>query len=226
MRLWERQLVFGTGWGLVAFAVAYLATYYAIPAKTIDPGLPAWKLVAWFYLSANFVSIDGMQILGFQGMLTEVDLLKSFQEFAYLRVVPATAIFVASLLVNVSMGYTTRLIHVVKNSAYIVPSYVGAVVLLVVVSDARPGVGLILGAFVVGGAALGIGVLIVRAVGEVIPVLGIASLSGIAFVGLLVLVGSIAVVETIGLMAVMTVVSTQAGALLVWFARRMNRAIR
>jgi hypothetical protein len=159
-------------------------------------------------------------------MLTEVDLLKSFQDFAYIRVVPATAIFVASLLVNVSMGYTTRLIHVVKNSAYIVPSYVGAVVLLVVVSDARPGVGLILGAFVVGGAALGIGVLIVRAVGEVIPVLGIASLSGIAFVGLLVLVGSIAVVETIGLMAVMTVVSTQAGALLVWFARRMNRAIR
>ncbi|MFB6200649.1 MAG: hypothetical protein ABEI98_01415 [Halorhabdus sp.] len=191
MNLRDRQFYFGTGLGVVAFAAARVASWFAIPNGLLPPGHS--RVVVWMALSAAGLDITAVAVTGpFQ--LGGADLSAAVERFRYLRAVPPAAVAVAAILANDVVGYTTRARHILENSLWVLPGYWVAVAAAALWSGARPGLTVFVFVAGIGAAALFVGSRIVGGLVGGIPVLAFASLGTVALIGLVAVLGAAAIV--------------------------------
>lgn len=220
MRVRQRQLLYGTAFGVAGFLVGCLITHLVTPAGFLED-MPRWKVTVWVFLSAHFVPISGLQVGGLSAAFTRVDLVSQVPALQTLRVVPVLLTALGGLLVVEAVNYTTRLKHLIQNSGALLMGYLSTGILLFVVSEAQPGVSILLVlAAVLGGCAYLGGVVTQRITGGV-PVFAVTSVGGIVAIGLLVVLGGVVVLQAIAPLIGVSVVGVLAGALLAWIARNV-----
>ncbi|QIB75736.1 hypothetical protein G3I44_16480 [Halogeometricum borinquense] len=119
------------------------------------------------------------------------------------------------------VNYTTRFRYLIQNSGSLLIGYLTAGFLAFIVSEAQPGVALIVVfGVVLGGAAYIGGTVTHRLTGD-LPVFGVASVGGIVLVGLTIIVGGLTVLRAIGPLVAVSVVGVCFGSVMAWIVRNV-----
>lgn len=220
MRIRQRQLLYGTVFGLATFLVGWLITYVLTPSDLLT-NFPRWKVTLWVFLSAHFVSISGLQLGGLSSAFTQVDLITQIPTLRSLRVVPILLTALGGVMMVEAMNYTTRFKYLIQNSGALLTGYLAAGLLAFVISEAQPGVALIivLAVLLAGGAYIG-GTVTQRFTAGV-PVFAVTSLGGVVLIGLLVVLGGLVVLQSIAPLVGVSLVGVTVGAVLAWTARNV-----
>lgn len=190
----RNQITYGLLWGGLAFAAGLLATYILTPPDLVD--VERWKTAAWLYLNANGVPIAGIRVLGLSGFGQNVDLISTTGQFNGLRVLPPLLVTLGAVLTADSLPYTTRLKYIIENAAGVAVGYIGAALVTILVSGARPAVAIVILLGGVLGGALVIGSRVANSLAG-LPVLGVTTLGGLTLIGIAVIIGGITVVNAL-----------------------------
>lgn len=218
MRVRQRQLVYGSIFGVATFLVGWAITYLLTPPEILT-GLPEWKATLWVFLSAHFISISGVQLGGMRTMFTKVDLIAQLPMLQSLRVVPVLITALGGIMMVEAVGYTRRFSYLLQNSGALLIGYLSAGLIAFVVSEAQPDVAmLVVLGVVIGGAAFIGGTVTQRLTGS-IPVFAITSIGGIILIGLLIILGGFVILQSIAPLVAISVVGITVGAILAWIAR-------
>lgn len=216
----QRQLVYGTIFGVCTFLAGWITIHPLMPAEILS-GLPRWKATLWVFLSAHFMSVSGLQIGGLGAAFTDVDLIAQFPTLRGFRALPILFTMLGGLLMVEVVNYTKRLTYLLQNAAALLIGYLGSGVLTFIISDMQPGASLMvfLGVLIAGATVVGSKVT-QRLTGN-LPILGVTSVGSIVLVGLLVIFGGLTVLQAIGpFIGVSTVGVVFAGGL-AWIARNV-----
>lgn len=220
MRVRQRQIVYGSAFGATTFLVGWAITVFLTPPDVLAE-LPRWKSSLWIYLSAHFVSISGLQLVGIGAAFVEVDLLSHFPQLQILRVMPIFLTTIGGLLMIEVVNYTTRFHHLIQNAGSLLIGYLSVGFLAFIVSGAQPGVAMLIvsGAILAAGAYIG-GTVTQRLTGAV-PVFAVISVGGVVLIGLLILLGGTAIVTAIGPMIAVSTLGVTIAAVLAYVSRNV-----
>jgi len=187
-RLRHKQLRYGLLSGVLAFGAGWaLVTLQA--GTNLFPETPRWQATLWVWLGLNRVSLS----VGSLG-------LEKVQPASQASL-PELFGFLPLVLVALAAGYTCYNIrarsisHNIQNAMNAGAGYFLAGLLAIVVSNIQPALSTTIALAVFVGAGLWIGSTLAGTLS--IPVIGISSLGGLAAIGILVLVGGIAVAQTV-----------------------------
>lgn len=142
-------------------------------------------MAAWVWLNAHGVGIAGSKVGGLTMAMQNVEFISNNPELHALRVVPLFTSVLAVLLVTASMGGVSRDRHILENTVYGIAGYVVAGLGVVVVSEARPGITLIVVLLAVVLGALYIGSVMANSLP--IPAFAVVGLGGLFGLGLFIL---------------------------------------
>jgi len=117
------------------------------------------------------------------------------------------------------INYTTQMKYLIQNSGSLLVGYLTAGLLGFVISGAQPGVAFIMIVAVVVALAAIIGSTLTQNLMRGVPVIGFTSIGGIVAIGLLVILGGVAVIQSFGPLVVVSCIGVSAGAALAWIAR-------
>jgi len=218
MRVRQQQLIYGAVFGASAFLAGWAITFLLTPQGLIS-GVPQWKVTLWVFLSANFVKISGLQVNGFSGAFTQIDLVSQLPALRSLRVVPFLLTALGGIMMVEKINYTTQMKYLIQNSGSLLVGYLTAGLLGFVISGAQPGVAFIMIVAVVVALAAIIGSTLTQNLMRGVPVIGFTSIGGIVAIGLLVILGGVAVIQSFGPLVVVSCIGVSAGAALAWIAR-------
>jgi len=218
MRIRERQLVYGSIYGVATFIVGWLIAYLFTPQSLLTE-VPRWKSTLWVYLSAHFVSISGLQVAGVFNAFSEVDLVSQVPALHSLRAVPFLIVALGGVVTDETVGYSTRFWHLIQNSGSVLIGYLSAGLLAFVASEAQPGVSVLIVGGVVLGSAVLIGSTVTQRFTRGIPVFALTSVGGLLLVGLLVVLGGVVVLSSIWPLIGVSVVGAFSGACLSYIVR-------
>lgn len=200
MRRYRRKkLRYGLLSGILAFAGGWAIATFLTPVDVFGE-YPRWQTTLWVYLGAHFVELSSVHTGGIG--LDSQQPLQLLDIPSFIRLVPLVAVAVASIYTCNEIS-TNRLKHNVSNALGAGTGYFVAGLIAMVVSDIRPGISFVLVAG--GGVALAIwlGSSFVGAVTRGLPIIGVASLGTIAAVGILLLLGGVAILNVVwGLLAI------------------------
>jgi hypothetical protein len=184
MNIRQRQYVYGGAWGLFALVVGYGSVLFTLPDELAQWSTETWRVAAWVYLSANSIPIAGTQVAGLSGFGKQYDLVAGTGVSPTIRAIPVLAVMLAAVLSTISIGYSTRPRHIFENSVVAGIGYFIATSALLFLSNARPGLAIILGIAAVITGAFWLGSRLLVGVAGGVPILGITSISGIVGIGL------------------------------------------
>lgn len=204
----QKRLRMGLSSGALAFSAGWAVVSLIAPESVFEA--PWWKSTLWMYLGANFVMLDVTQgAFAAQNIVQPVD-VAGLPDAVYL--LPVIGVGLASAYVCHNLR-STRLKHNVPNAIAAGTSYFLTGLIAMVVSDIQPGLTAILGIALLLGAGLWVGSNVIGALGSGIPFFGVASLGSVLALGVLVLLGGIAVLSVvIGLVLVSFVPAVIVGA--------------
>jgi hypothetical protein len=143
------------------------------------------------YLGANTVELNP-GILG-QRIIQPVR-FADLPEIVYL--IPFAAVGVAGSYIC-SEIHSPRVKHNISNSMAAGAGYFLTALVAMVISEIRPGITFLLGVALLLGGGLWVGATLIGALGGGIPFLGIASLGTVVTVGVLVILGGVAIISVI-----------------------------
>lgn len=192
----KRLFSYGVLWGSLTFLAGIGITLATLPETFANVEVEGWRIATWIWLNAHGVGIDGMQVGGLNMAFQTVGFISNNPELHMLRVVPLLLAAICGLVVTATMGGASRDKHVLENSIVAVGGYVLAGLGAVVVSEARPGVGMIVVLILVLGGALYTGSLVANRLP--IPVFAVTTLSGLLGIGLFVFLAA-GVVSTVAI---------------------------
>jgi hypothetical protein len=217
MSIRRYQLLYGSLWGTVAFLIGLLTTFILTPSGLLD--VEKWRAASWLFLNANWVPIAGIRVLGVSGIGTNVNILNETGQLRALYALPPLLVTLAALLTGDSLRYTTRPWYVAQNCAGAIVGYVGAALITILASGARPAVAVVilLGGLLGGGLFIGSAVAS-RLTGG-LAVFGITTLGGLAAIGLAVLIGGITVISALAPLAALTLLGVFAATVLLLIVR-------
>lgn len=217
MRLEQKQRRYGVAFGVGAFCIGLAVTHLLSPPELL-PAEPRWKVVTWVYLNAHGVEIAASHFKSFSFGTT--NLLDGI-DAPTLIAVPFFVITLAGVLLVDALSYTTRFAYILENAAWLLSGYVAAGIVAFGLSEARPGLTILLvfiGGFI---AAIAIGSRVVGAALGGMPFIGIASLGFVASFGLIVLLGGLALAVAIGPLILTSVAGVCISAVLMYPVRAL-----
>lgn len=217
MAVRRHQLRYGTLWGATAFFVGLVATYLLTPPDVLD--VERGRTAAWLFLNANGIPISGTRVLGLSGIGTNVNLIEATDRLRALYLLPPLLTTLSAVLTGDSLRYTTRTKYVVQNCAGSIAGYVGAALLVILASGARPAIAIVILLAGLLGGGLFIGSAVASRLTGSLPVFGVTSLGGLAAIGLAVLLGGITVITALAPIVAISLAGTLAGSLLLLAAR-------
>lgn len=199
----RRQLQYGIQWGTLAFVVGIGIVWATLPADLKQASVETWRITTWVWVNAHGIGIAGSQVGGFSMAPKTVGFIQPNPKLHLLRILPLFLVTICGLLVNASMGGAHRDWHILENTLVATGGYVLTGLGAVLVSEARPGITMIL--FIIGvlGAALYSGALIARKLP--IQAFAVTTMSSLVGVGLVAFVG-IGVLSTVVIPLVKSVV--------------------
>lgn len=180
------QLRYGLLWGALAFATGLLVTYTLTPANSFFED--RWVEASWYFLSANGIPVhypkttSDLVIGNFSDIIAETGQLEG------LYALPPVLLTLAAVLTCDSLQFTTRSKEVLQNCLGTAAGYIGAALVTIIISGARPAASFIvlLGGLI--GGELFIGSQVVNRMADS-WVLGIVTLGGLALLGVAVNAG-------------------------------------
>jgi hypothetical protein len=199
MSVRRQQLLYGTLWGTVAFLVGAIATYLVAPTDLLDT--ERWRAAAWLFLSANGVPVAGIRVAGLSGLGTNVNLIEATGRLRALYALPPLLVTLAAVLTADSLPYTNRPKYLALNATSAVIGYVGAALGVILVSGARPSVAVVLLLAGLLGGGLFLGSTVANRLTGGLPVFGVATLGGLALIGLAIIVGGVTVASALAPLA-------------------------
>lgn len=218
-RLRRRQLRYGLFSGVIAFAAGWAIV--AIRAGSqLFPNTPRWQSTLWVWLGFNRVELSASKLGGLSIEVIQPASAASLPDVFWYLTFP---------LVGLASAYTCYQIQArsisnnVSNVMNVGGGYFLAGLLAMFASDIQPAISTIVGLAVFSGAALWIGSSVLGLFATGIPVIGVASVGGIAAIGILVLLGGIAVAEAVWWLAVAAFGTAAAVGTIVGTSRQLRR---
>lgn len=203
----QKKVKYGVSSAFLAFLGGWAVTMLVTP----DTGLsaPRWQATLWIYLGAHYVDLARQNLV----MYSYVNPLAASYAPTTVRVVPIAAVAAASAYTT-SQIRTRRVGRAISNALGAGMGYFLVGIGAVLVSEMRPGVsGLLMLALLVGGSVW-VGSAFIRKATGGLPFIGFTSLGTIAAIGLLLILGGMAVVSALwGLIAISFGTSAAVGAL-------------
>lgn len=215
----SKQLRYGLTSGVLSFAAGWAAIAILLPSSALAD-YPRWQSTIWAYLGAHLVRVSDVYFGGVGLQTVQPLKLVELPEFVY--IIPLTAAGAAGFYTCYAMN-SSRLKHNVSNAMSAGMGYFSAGLVAMVIADVRPSISLIIIIALVVGGAIWLGSTALGFLTGGIPFFGIASFGGIATVGLLIIVGGMAILSAIlGLVMVGFLAPTVAGGL-VGVSRHLER---
>jgi len=201
----QKRMRLGVLTGVLAFAAGWAAIALLAPQAAFDA--PRWQHTLWMFLGANTVELSQ----GTFGQETVQPVaVAALPEFVYL--IPVVTVAIASAYVCYEIQ-TNRVKRNVSNAIAAGTGYFLTALVAMVISDIRPTITFILIIALVLGGGLWVGSTVIGALARGIPFLGIASLGTVVAVGVLVILGGVALLSVIqGLIVVSFVPAVGVGA--------------
>lgn len=175
--------------GVLAFCAGWAVITLLAPQAVFDA--PRWQNTLWIFLGAN--TIDLNQGTFGQDAVQPV-IVAELPEFVYLIPVAAVAVASAYLCYEIQ---TNHVKHNISNATAAGTGYFLTALVAMVVSDIRPTITFVLLAALVLGGGLWVGSTVIGALGRGIPFLGIASLGTVVAVGVLIILGGVAIISVV-----------------------------
>jgi len=219
MRLEEKQRRYGVAFGVGAFFTGLALTHLLSPPDLL-PTEPRWKVVTWMYLNAHGVEISASHFnpfsFGTTNILGEIDAPS-------LIAVPFFVISIAGILLVEAVSYTTRFQYVLENAAWLLSGYLAAGIVAFGLSEARPGLTILIALIGLFIAAVAIGSRVIGAAvgGRGLPFIGIASLGLVASFGLIFLIGGLALAVALGPLVLTSLAGISISALSIYSVRQL-----
>lgn len=218
----ERQTLYGLFWGAAAFIAGWVISFLILPQDPLGLGVPDWKQTAWVFINLNGIPISGSAFdPSFLAAFRLYDTIQTRPELAPLRILPILLTVPAAVLANEGIGYTRRSWYLIQNSAFVVLGYVAAGLATIVITDARPGLSVFLGLFVLVGLGIVVGSMIVRMINKAVPVLALTTLGGILLIGIAVISGIALILQTILPLIILSLVGSEIGGGLLYVTRNL-----
>lgn len=165
---------------------------------------PRWQSTLWLFLGANTITLT--QGTFGQGSIQPVAVAE-LPDLVYLLPVVAIAFASAYVCYNIR---TNRVKHNVSNAMTAGTGYFLIALLAMVLTDIRPTITALLLIALVASGGLWVGSMVIGTFGRGIPFLGIASLGTVVTIGVLVILGGVAIFSVIEGLIVITFAPTVA----------------
>lgn len=218
-RLRRKRHRYGLTSGILAFAAGWAAITLILPNSALS-AFPRWKTSLWVYLGTHFVRLSDV-FFGGVGLNTvqPVDVV-GLQSNVF--AIPVAAAGLAGLYTCYEIN-STRIKHNIENAMTAGTGYFLCGLAAMILADVRPEVSMILIIALVVGGGIWLGSTVLGFLTGGLPFIGIASLGSIAAIGILMLMGGIAILSAIlGLVAISFIAPGLAGAL-VGISRQLER---
>lgn len=219
MSIRRYQLQYGALWGIAAFLVGLVATYVVTPPDLLD--VEKWRTAAWLFLNANGIPIAGIRVLGLSGIGSNVNLIEATDQLRALYTLPPLLVTLSAVLTGDSLRYTTRPKYVVQNCAGAIVGYIGAALITILASGARPAVAIIILLAGLLGGGLFIGSTVANRLTGGLPVFGVTTLGGLAAIGLAIILGGITVISALAPILAIALAGTLAATALLLAVRSL-----
>lgn len=191
----QKQLLFGTLWGSMAFLTGLACTFYAV-GDGVLPETERLRAAAWFFLGANGIGVEWSQLGGSALHTQRVNLLTEYPRFSYLKVLPWSLSVLGAILVAESIGYSKRPRHIIENCLSVVLGYFAVGVVTIYISNALPSIEAIVLILLVLAVALFLGGSILSALAGSLAFVGVVSIWGLLFIGLIAIGGGLILLDT------------------------------
>lgn len=193
VRYRRKKLRYGISSGALTFAAGWAVVALIMPTTAFE-SVPRWKSTLWVYLGTHLIELSTSHTGGFGFNSVQPVEIAGLPQEIYL--LPMLAVAVAA-------GYTcyelqsTRISYNVSNAVAAGTGYFLTGLVAMVISNIRPSISsLLLFALVIGGG-IWIGSTLLGYLSGGLPFLGVASLGNIAAMGILVVLGGVAIVSAI-----------------------------
>jgi hypothetical protein len=217
MKLDHKQRQYGVAFGLGAFLIGLAITHLLSPPDLL-PTEPRWKVVTWLYLNAHGVEISASHFNAFSfgttNLLNEIDA-------PVLSAVPLFVVTLGGILIVDAVSYTTRFTYILENAAWLLTGYLAAGIVAFGLSEARPGLTILIAFIGTLIAAVAIGSRVIGAALGGMPFIGIASLGLVASFGLIFLIGGLALAFAIGPLVLTSIAGVCISALSIYSIRQL-----
>jgi hypothetical protein len=195
-RVQRRKVRYGLPSALLAFLGAWALTTLVTPETGFNE--PRWQGTLWVLLGAHFIELAVPTTFTYN----TVDPMLVANAPSWIRFVPIAAVAITTIYTT-SQIRSRRIKHNISNALGAGMGYFIVGVAAMVVSDMRPDIsGILMIALFVGGG-IWIGSTAVRSATGGLPFIGITSLGTLALVGILIIMGGVAVASVLrGLIAI------------------------
>lgn len=218
-RIRRKQARYGLASGALAFTAGWAVAAFLTP-ETVFEQYPRWRTTIWMYLGAHYVELSTTHTGGL-GLATIQPLdVAEIPQYIY---------YVPILVTAVSAFYTcynfnsTRIKHNISNAFAAATGYVLIGFLAMVLADPRPSFTMMLLIALVIGGGIWLGSSLLGSLTRGVPFFGVASLGTVAMLGILFLLGGVALLSVVwGLLAIPFGAAGVAGTV-VGLSRRLKR---
>lgn len=210
-RVRRQQIRYGLPAGVLLFVAGWAITAFLTP-DSLFPEEPRWRVTLWVYLGTHLVELSDVYTGGIGMGTLALDQFAPNVTVDWLPLVPISSVAIASLYTCRELPYTTRMKYNVRNAATAGAGYFLTGLAAMIATDMQPSFTAILGIALVVGVAVWLGSSFVGAMTRGVPFIGITSLGTVAMIGVLLLIGGVALVDSIwGLILISFGVSSGTG---------------
>lgn len=137
----KRRLVYGSGFGAVAFLVGWGITLAVVPLEFAWPRADPLKTGSWVWLAAHSMEVTGGSLARFHQRNPAIT-VGNLPTLAALRALPPILTAFAAVLAIDAISNTSRPVAVFLNGTSTLVGYLGLGLLVFLLYDARPAVSL------------------------------------------------------------------------------------
>lgn len=211
---------YGIVWGVLTFVTGVGMTLAVLPEQLKAAEVASWKLATWVWLNAHGLPISEQAVSGSALSSGQLDFIGPIPELHLLRVIPLfLGAFAAVMVVN-SMDGVRDDSQLLEYSIVGAGGYIFAGLIAIVLSEAQPGIILIIAIMGVLGAAAYLGGRVANRLH--VPVFAVTSIGGIVGIGLLVLFGAGAVLSIAIPLGKYAIGGALGGAVAVWIGNNID----
>lgn len=189
----RKQLRYGISSGVLSFIAGWAIVALTMPT-TVFESVPRWQSTLWAYLGAHLVELSDSHTGGYGfGSVQPVE-IAGLPSMIYFLPLIAVAVAASYTCYNL---YSTRIKHNVSNGMAAGAGYFLTGLIAMFVSNIQPSISIVLLFALVIGGGIWIGSTLLGYLSGDLPFFGVASLGTLAAVGILVVLGGIAIVVSI-----------------------------
>lgn len=192
-RLRQKRLRYSLSSAFLSFAAGWAVIAILMPPNVFSD-FPRWQTSLWTFLGAHYVRISDVHFGGAGFRLVDPVAAAQIPDYVYL--VPVAAVSASAIYTCYHLK-STRIKHNLSNALASGMSYFLIGLAVIVLTDAQPPISMLLVLALVVGGGIWIGSNIMGFLTQGFPFIGIASLGGIAAIGILIILGGVAILSAI-----------------------------